>query len=104
MHAEIRQAGPGRCPKCGMNLVPVNEGTPGTKAVTFGTYALLAIAAFFLWTEHRAHVLGALPWLLLLACPVMHLLMHHGHRSHGRGETRGSAAAGEQHQHESHGC
>ena len=38
----------------------------------------LAIAAFFLWTEHRAHVLGALPWLLLAACPLLHLLMHRG--------------------------
>jgi Cu2+-exporting ATPase len=38
----------------------------------------LAIAAFFLWTEHRAHLLGALPWLLLAACPLLHLFMHHG--------------------------
>jgi hypothetical protein len=22
--------------------------------------------------------LGALPWLLVLACPLMHLFMHHG--------------------------
>ncbi len=28
----------------------------------------LGIAAFFLWTEHRAHLLGALPWILLIAC------------------------------------
>ena len=39
----------------------------------------LAIAAFFLITEHTAHVLGVLPWLLLAACPLMHLFMHHGH-------------------------
>ena len=39
----------------------------------------LAIAAFFLFTEHRAHVLGALPYVLLLLCPVLHLLMHRGH-------------------------
>ena len=38
-----------------------------------------ALAAFYLWTEHQAHVLGALPFLLLLACPLMHLFMHHGH-------------------------
>jgi hypothetical protein len=38
----------------------------------------LAVAAFFLWTEHRAHLLGALPYLLLLACPLMHLFHHHG--------------------------
>ena len=49
--------------------------------------AFLAIAAFFLLTEHRAHVLGALPYVLVLLCPVLHLLMHgwhsHAHRSHG---------------------
>lgn len=42
----------------------------------------LLVAAFFLWTEHRAHLLGILPYLLLLACPLMHLF-HHGH-GHGR--------------------
>lgn len=43
-----------------------------------------AVAAFFFFTEHRAHVLGLLPWLLLAACPLMHVFMHggHGHR-HG---------------------
>ncbi len=41
-----------------------------------GLVPLLAVAGFFLWTEHRAHLLGALPYLLLLACPLMHLLMH----------------------------
>lgn len=45
--------------------------------------AFLAIGAFYLIAEHRAHVLGALPFLLLLACPLMHLLMHHGHGEHG---------------------
>ena len=42
----------------------------------------LLIAAFFLWTEHRAHLLGILPYLLLAACPLMHLF-HHGHGHHG---------------------
>lgn len=41
----------------------------------------LGAAAFFLWTEHRAHLLGALPYLILLACPVMHFF-HHGHGHH----------------------
>ena len=39
----------------------------------------LVIAAFFLITEHRAHLFGVLPYLLLLACPLMHWLMHGGH-------------------------
>lgn len=42
----------------------------------------LLIAGFFLFTEHRAHLFGILPFLLILACPVMHLFHHgHGHRS-----------------------
>jgi len=41
-------------------------------------------AGFYLWTEHRAHLLGALPYLLLLACPLMHIFMHRGH-GHGHG-------------------
>ena len=45
----------------------------------------LAIAAFFLITEHTAHVLGALPYVLLLMCPLMHLFMHHGHDGHNHG-------------------
>lgn len=37
----------------------------------------LGIAAFFLWTEHRAHVLGALPWiLLLLSCVLLWVGLH----------------------------
>jgi hypothetical protein len=40
----------------------------------------LAVALFFLFTEHRAHVMGALPYLLLLACPLMHLFHHRHHR------------------------
>jgi hypothetical protein len=43
----------------------------------------LGIAAYFLWTEHRAHAVGVLPWLLFLACPIIHLLMHRGHGTHG---------------------
>lgn len=47
---------------------------------------LLAVAAFFLLTEHRAHVVSLLPYILLLACPLMHLLHHGGHGSHGSHE------------------
>ena len=41
------------------------------------------IAGALLFTEHRAHVLGVVIWLPLLACPLMHLFMHGGHGSHG---------------------
>ena len=43
-----------------------------------------AVAAFFLLSEHWAHALGVAPYLLVLACPLMHMFMHHGHR-HGHG-------------------
>ncbi len=61
--------------------------------------AFLGIATFFLWEEHRAHLLGALPWVLLLACPVIHLFMHGGH-GHGDG---GGGAPGEENHSVSHG-
>ena len=44
-----------------------------------------AIATYFLLSEHRAHFFGALPFLLLLACPLMHFFMHGGHGHHHGG-------------------
>jgi hypothetical protein len=41
-----------------------------------------AIAVFFLWEEHKAHLLGALPYVLLLLCPLLHMF-HGGHGGHG---------------------
>ncbi|MET4686237.1 DUF2933 domain-containing protein [Sinorhizobium fredii] len=48
-------------------------------AVSFGV-----IAAFFVLREHWAHALGLAPYLLLLACPLMHLF--HGHGGHQPGQ------------------
>jgi len=50
-----------------------------------GVCLFAAIAVFLLWDEHKVHILGVLPYLLLLACPLIHLLMHggHGHGGHG---------------------
>ena len=39
----------------------------------------LAIAGYFLWAEHQAHVIRYLPWLLVLGCAGMHFLMHRAH-------------------------
>ena len=52
--------------------------------------AFLAIAGFYLIAEHRAHFFGVLPFLLLLACPLLHMFMHRGHGGHG-----GSGGAGD---------
>jgi hypothetical protein len=44
----------------------------------------LIIGGALLFTEHRAHVLGLLIYLPILACPLMHVFMHgkHGHGGH----------------------
>ena len=62
-----------------------------------GLLVLGAVAAYFLLSEHRAHFFGALPFLLLLACPLMHMFMHGGHRGHGEhGGEHGDHASGMQ--------
>ncbi len=44
---------------------------------------IAAVAAYFLLKGHLTHIAGYLPFLLLAACPLMHLFMHrgHGHRA-----------------------
>ena len=57
----------------------------------------IVIAAYLLVTEHSAHVSGWLSsygiWLLLLACPLMHLFMHGGHGHGGHEPRRGPSGA-----------
>ena len=69
----------------------------------------IAVAAFLIITEHRAHLsfllitehrghlsewVYYLPFLLLLACPLMHLFMHGGHGGHGSGGAHKPAPQG----------
>lgn len=42
------------------------------------------MAVVLLWQEHRAHLLGVIPYLILFACPLMHLLHRGHHRRHQR--------------------
>ena len=46
-------------------------------------YATIGIIAYFLITEHRAHLAGFFPFSLLFICLFMHLFMHGGHGGHG---------------------
>lgn len=51
-----------------------------------GFWLFIAIAGFYLLSEHRAHLmLGApyLPFLILAVCPLIHLFGHRGHGGHG---------------------
>ena len=51
--------------------------------IKFVLYATIGIIAYFLITEHRAHLAGFLPFSLLFACIFMHIFMHGGHGGHG---------------------
>lgn len=57
-----------------------------------GWVVLAGVAAWFLWEEHRAHLLGILPYLFLLACPLMHVFMHRGHHPGGGQHRHGNDA------------
>ena len=52
----------------------------------------LVVAGFYLITEHTAHLLGVLPYLLILACPLMHLFHHHGGGHGGRSHAQSRPA------------
>lgn len=57
--------------------------------------SLLAIGVTFLWSIEAVSLDGLvsyLPWLLVLACPLMHLFMHGGH-GHGGGVKADAASA-----------
>jgi hypothetical protein len=43
------------------------------------TCVALAVLGYLIYAGHSAHLLGALPFLLILSCPLMHFFMHHGH-------------------------
>lgn len=58
--------------------------------------AFLAIAGFYLITEHKAHAFGLLPFLILLACPLLHVFMHGGHGGHGDNSSTGTHDQGNQ--------
>jgi len=53
-----------------------------------GWVCSLALAALgiYLLANHGGHIVTALPYLLLLACPLMHLFMHGGHGHHDKRE------------------
>jgi choline-glycine betaine transporter len=59
-----------------------------------GLAALVLIGAvtYFLLMEHRAHLFQALPFMILLLCPAMHIFMHKGHSGHGDSDTDDDAA------------
>lgn len=50
---------------------------------------LLVIGVFYVVREHFVHVSQALPYLILLLCPLMHIFGHH-HGGHGHSHQPGN--------------
>lgn len=55
------------------------------RVALLGGASLAIIAVFYLLREHWGHAFGVLPYLLLLACPLLH--MFHGHGAHAHSGT-----------------
>lgn len=62
---------------------PSSEGSLWGSRTFIVWLALLLIGGFLLVSEHRAHILGVGLWLLILACPLLHIFGHGGHGAHG---------------------
>jgi hypothetical protein len=60
-----------------------------TKTFSRGTWfivlAIGVVGLVFLLRDHSSHVFSVLPYLILLACPLIHLFMHKGHGGHDHG-------------------
>jgi len=58
---------------------------------SIGLLVIGAVAGYFLWTEHRAHLSQWWPYAILLLCPLMHVFMHGGHGGHGGNANGGTS-------------
>jgi hypothetical protein len=63
---------------------PANPDQPFWKNIHWSVWCLITVGLALLIIDHWVHVLGALPYLVLLACPLVHFFMHgkHGHKHH----------------------
>ncbi|MDY9928008.1 DUF2933 domain-containing protein [Methanosarcina sp.] len=79
---------------------------PGSKN-SFTTKAIvlfsLVIIAFYLLTEHRAHLLAYSNYIIFLVFVLMHVFMHAGHGGHGGHERNRGHSHGEKYMEEEKG-
>ena len=72
-----------------------NVNPQGLSRGTIIACIVLSVVGFLVYTGHGAHMLGLLPYLLILACPLMHVFMHGGHgHSHSHGDHNKSGEHG----------
>ena len=71
---------------------PTDSGGLPRRAVQGAVVMVSLIGLFFLLREHWSHVAGYWSYLILLACPLMHLF--HGHGKHHHHETTPTESRG----------
>lgn len=54
--------------------------------IWLGAIGGAAFLIFLILNSHGDHLLSLVPLLVLLACPLMHMFMHHGHGRRGEGD------------------
>ncbi len=102
MHREVRQEGPGKCPKCGMPLVPVDNkrsasqwsSNPLAMCLNPKVLAGLAVLAAVVFVFQPRLLSVALPVLLLAACPLSMAAMMWGMRRSSGSRTPASSTLG----------
>lgn len=71
-----------------MNIKSTNKNSSLFSRQTWVIIAVIGVVGLvFLLRDHTSHVLSLIPYLILLACPFMHLFMHK-HHENKNGEDR----------------
>lgn len=70
-------------------------------ALNIGICLALAVVGILVLTSFGRRLGGAGPYMLLLACPLTHLFMNHGHGGHGGhgSPSDGGPIQGDEHRH-----
>ena len=78
--------------------VPASRGSSDRSGPVRTALLMVAlVGGFYLLREHWDHVIGNWVYLLLLACPLMHLFHGHGgHGGHGSHDTKANKPADKQ--------
>ena len=63
----------------------------------YALFGVAAVLAYFLLRDHGGHIARLVPYLLLAACPLMHLFHRHGSKRHAAGS--GSPRSDDLHSH-----
>jgi hypothetical protein len=64
------------------------HGGPPKTLRNIAVAVFVAGGGYYLWMQHRAHVLQYLPFAFFLLCPLMHLFGGHGHGGHSHNHTK----------------